>query len=213
MKISKLFNFLFLTKAVLAAVLHIALIGRFFLTVCFQASKMRIAVGSIGAQYCTTKESLIKSTESHESSNNVSIKETEGSLKALKLLSKNYLNAIWIQSDIINEVMQNPSKYQDISLDGLCVSFRLYKEAIHIFVKKDSSINSIANLRGKRVSVGTVESGVCQNALLAKLSTIKTSAYINNIKYLSEHVSLGFHEGAVEFSASKGISVQDPDGK
>ena len=323
-------------KALLFFALALILVLSLCLVACQKFNQTKIGVGSVGAQYYTTTQNLEKASKGKDGFSKVEITETEGSLSTLKLLSKNYLSAAWVQSDVLQTVKSYPEYFPDVSLDGLCAVFKLYEEPVHIAVRKSANINSVSDLRGKRVNLGSLDSGTYSNArevldaynltekdmqssnqsvsdsvvsfingeldcifvtegipsytvsnladsadikfisldeqsisrilsrsncysaitipansykgqteavrtlaaqaLLVtrndtsneqvkelfnsiyssefqKLEPLKAQAYNNNVKFLSEHVSIGFHQAAVDYFASQGISVQGQDGK
>ncbi|MBQ9391077.1 MAG: TAXI family TRAP transporter solute-binding subunit [Lachnospiraceae bacterium] len=83
----------------------------------------------------------------------ITLKSTAGSEANLRLLDKGFVDAAIVQSDSVDITSMNCA-----ALTGL------YTEAVQLVVRNDMGINSINDLRGKRVSVGDAESGVVRNA-------------------------------------------------
>lgn len=83
----------------------------------------------------------------------ISLKSTAGSEANLRLLDKGFVDAAIVQSDSVDITSMNCA-----ALTGL------YTEAVQLVARNDVGINSINDLRGKRVSVGESESGVVRNS-------------------------------------------------
>lgn len=114
---------------------------------CSTKSNVRLGTGNEGGTYYVYGEKL------EDYASNITIKTTAGSEANLRLLDKGYIDAAIAQSDSI-----------DISTINCSAVTGLYTEAVQIIVRKDSGINSVEGLRGKRVSIGEEESGVIRNA-------------------------------------------------
>ena len=114
---------------------------------CSTKSSIRLGTGNEGGTYYMYGEKL------EDYASNITIKTTAGSEANLRLLDKGYIDAAIAQSDSI-----------DISTINCSAVTGLYTEAVQLIVRKDSGIESVDGLRGKRVSIGEEESGVIRNA-------------------------------------------------
>lgn len=99
------------------------------------------------------------------------------------------------QMDLVNDayertgIFENDKKYQ-----GYSAIASLYTEACQIVVPADSSIHSIEDLEGKKVSIGEEESGTEQNAIQI------LSAYGLNEKLVDE-VNLDYTNAAKKLNS------------
>lgn len=93
------------------------------------------------------------------------IKNTAGSAANLRLLSEGYFDLAIAQEDIANDAYNGTGTFEKMgSYRGYSAVAELYTEAVQIVVNKDSKIQSIEDLRGKKISLGETESGSEQNA-------------------------------------------------
>lgn len=94
------------------------------------------------------------------------IKNTAGSAANLRLLSEGYFDLAIAQEDIANDAFNGSGTFEKIgAYKGYSAVAELYTEAVQIVVRKDSEINSVDDLKGKKVNIGEKESGSEQNAL------------------------------------------------
>ncbi len=136
---------------------------------------IRLGTGGKGGMYYNYGEAL------SDIDSAISLKSTAGSSANLRLLDKGFVDAAIVQSDSIDISSMNCS-----ALTGL------YTEAVQLVVRTDSGINSINDLRGKRVSLGEEESGVVRNAHQLLLTAGMTIDDINavNLSFANEKEAL-----------------------
>lgn len=95
------------------------------------------------------------------------IQTTTGSIANVKLLADDVVELAIIQNDIASyavngsEMFKGENKYKFDKLRGLAT---LYPESCQCVTTADSGINSISDLRGKKVAVGAQDSGAEANA-------------------------------------------------
>ncbi len=94
----------------------------------------------------------------------VTVKETTGSEANLLLLESSMADLAIVQSDTLQYAAVGEGSFEGRVLSGYSAVGGLYTEACQIVVTKASGINSIADLAGKRVSIGAEDSGVTRNA-------------------------------------------------
>ena len=87
----------------------------------------------------------------------IRVKETEGSLANLRLIQQGYLDVAIVQSDVLYN-----AKDEGGERNFGAVTF-LYIETVQVVVRKDSGIESIADLKGKKVGIGKEESAIPKN--------------------------------------------------
>lgn len=94
----------------------------------------------------------------------VEVRSTTGSAANLRLLENDLLDLAIVQSDTLQAAAAGEGDFAEGALSGFSAVAGLYTEACQIVVTESSGITSVAELAGKRVSVGAEESGVTQNA-------------------------------------------------
>lgn len=80
---------------------------------------------------------------------------TGGSAANIRLISQGFLDIAMVQSNFLTDTEQK----------GFHVVTGLYAESCHIVVSASSSIKDVKDLRGKKISMGELESGVRANAI------------------------------------------------
>ena len=88
----------------------------------------------------------------------VTAQSTGGSVENLKLINNGEVDLALVQNDISSFAMTGTEVFQE-KLDGFYAIAALYPEVIQLVVKADSDINSLADLKGTKVSVGAAGSG------------------------------------------------------
>ena len=114
-----------------------------------------MGAGGTGGTYYSFGNSL-KQLASQAYSLDINVKTTAGSDANLRLIDGGFLNLAIVQSDSLYRT--------DQSLMNFAAVAGLYTEVCQIVVPESSSIETIYNLIGKKVSVGEHESGVLKNA-------------------------------------------------
>lgn len=90
---------------------------------------------------------------------------TGASAENVRLLRDKQADIAFIQNDIAEYAVNGTAMFeQDGKIEAFQALGALYDETIQIVVSADSNINSVADLKGKRVSVGAPGSGTEMNA-------------------------------------------------
>lgn len=96
-----------------------------------------------------------------------SAQTTQGSVQNVELVADKTLESGLCQSDVAFWAYSGSGMYSGGKpFDGLRAIANLYQESLHIVVRADSAINAIADLRGKRISLGGRGSGTRATAVL-----------------------------------------------
>lgn len=123
-----------------------------------------IGTATINGTYYPVGNSIAR-TLSKNLKNLVFIAEpTEGSVANVEYLRKNQIDLALMQSDIAWQAAKGVGTFVDNSFKELRVLSSLYSEVVQIVVKSSSSIKTIADLKGCKISVGSKESGSAVNA-------------------------------------------------
>lgn len=90
---------------------------------------------------------------------------TPGSVANVNFLRKKQIELALIQSDVAWMAYQGTVIFNGNPFKDLRVLASLYSEKVQIVVRADSGINTLDDLRGKRISVGEIESGSAAGAI------------------------------------------------
>lgn len=118
--------------------------------------ELRFGTGGTGGTYYAFGSALAPQLQ-NDTGSAVEVKVTTGSEANLRLLQTGMVDLAIVQSD----ALQYASKEDGTGCSAVA---SLYTEACQIVVTKASGITSVAELAGKRVSIGELESGVTRNA-------------------------------------------------
>lgn len=127
------------------------------------ADTLRFGTGGTGGIYYAYGNAL-KPVLKEAADRDVEVRSTTGSEGNLRLLQSGMLHLAIVQSDTLKDAEAGEESFSDGALSGYSAVAGLYTEACQIVVSKSSGITSIADLKGKRVSVGEEDSGVTRNA-------------------------------------------------
>jgi len=89
---------------------------------------------------------------------------TGASVENMRLLSDEQVDLAFTQTDIAEYASKGTEMFQGKPVKNLKAISSMYNETVQIVTTEDSGINSVADLKGKRVSVGAPGSGVEANA-------------------------------------------------
>ena len=125
----------------------------------------RFGTGGTGGMYYAYGSELAKLIQNEDAKHALDVKTTAGSAANLRLLREKFLDIAIVQSDTLSNAINGRGVFAAAGPGaGYAAVAGLYTEACQIIVAKDSGINDVSELVGKRVSVGERESGVLQNA-------------------------------------------------
>ena len=95
---------------------------------------------------------------------NVTAQATGASAENLRLINKGEAEFATVQNDVMDYAYNGTALFAGETLENIRTIGTLYPEVVQIAVSKESGIKSIADFRGKRISVGDAGSGVEFNA-------------------------------------------------
>lgn len=96
---------------------------------------------------------------------NITVQSTGASKENVMLLSKDEAEFAIIQNDVLDYAYNGTGLFKDGKIEGFATVASIYAEVCQIVVASNSGINTVADLKGKRVSIGDAGSGVEANAL------------------------------------------------
>jgi len=123
-----------------------------------------IATGSKAGVYYPIGEALGMILKQRYPEVNLKVIETAGSIENIQLLKDGKVDMALVQNDIAfyaseGEAMFNGQKVTNVS--GIAT---LFPEVVQIVVRKETGIKSLADLAGRKISVGSRDSGTYYNA-------------------------------------------------
>lgn len=159
----------------------------------------RFGTGGTGGMYYDYGTELAKLIQTDGKGHALDVKKTAGSAANLRLLREKFLDLAIVQSDTLSNAVNGRGIFTATGSGfGYAAVAGLYTEACQIIVAKDSDIMSVADLVGKKVSVGERESGVLQNAEQILMSHGLTFDMIE-INYLSfTDAALALEKGQID---------------
>lgn len=89
---------------------------------------------------------------------------TQGSVENIELIGRDQIESGFCQADIAFAAYRGLGPFAGAPMPNLRAIASLYREAAHIVVRADSRIRSVADLKGKTVSVGEARSGTLVDA-------------------------------------------------
>jgi len=155
---------------------------------------------------------------------NASAQSTGASAENMRLIKNGEVDLAFTQSDIADYASKGTVMFQeDGAIENIKAVASLYNETVQVIVAKDSPIKSIADLKGKRVSVGAPGSGTEANAMqllevygltfddLGKVDRLafgESASFIQDGTLDAAFVTAGTPTSAVnELAATKGVRV------
>lgn len=95
---------------------------------------------------------------------NVTAQATGASAENLRLISKGEAEFAIVQNDVMDYAYNGTDMFAGAKLDNIATIGTLYPEVVQIAASKASGIKTVADMKGKRVSIGDAGSGVEFNA-------------------------------------------------
>ncbi len=92
---------------------------------------------------------------------------SQGSVENVELMSKHQLEAALVQAEVASWALNGTGVFKNRSaVPNLRAIGAVFPESIHLVVPRDSPINSLRDLKGKRVGLGEKESGTLADVRL-----------------------------------------------
>lgn len=95
---------------------------------------------------------------------NITVNSTGASKENISLISKGEAEYAIVQNDVADYASKGIELF-DSKVEGFNTVASIYPEVVQVVVASDSGINSISDLKGKKVSIGDAGSGVEANAI------------------------------------------------
>lgn len=154
----------------LSIILAIILVMATTLTACSNenapsATNLALVTGGTSGTYYPYGGSMAQIWNDNIDNMNVSPQSTGASAENLKLISTGEADLGIVQNDVMDYAFNGTEIFEGQKLEGFSAIATLYPEVVQIVCKPNAGINSIADLKGKTVSIGDAGSGVEFNAI------------------------------------------------
>ena len=123
-----------------------------------------LATGGTGGTYYPFGGAIANIWNTKIENMNVTAQATGASAENLRLINKGEAEYAIVQNDVMDYAYNGKGLFAGEQLENIMTIGTLYPEVVQIAVSKDSGIKSVADFRGKRISVGDAGSGVEFNA-------------------------------------------------
>lgn len=147
----------------------------------------------------------IENTVNKDAGFNVTVNSTGASKENIMLVSKGEADFAIVQNDVTDYSAKGEVLF-DAPVGGVATVASIYPEIVQVVAAADGGINSIADLKGKRVSIGDAGSGVEANALqvLAAYGLSTDDISVNRLSF--KESGNAFKDGAVDaFFVTAGV--------
>ena len=129
-----------------------------------QKTNLILATGGTSGTYYPFGGSMAQIFNTKIDNMNVTAQATGASVENLKLISKKEAELAIVQNDMTDYAYVGTEAFKDAKVENVRVIANLYPEVIQIVASADSEINTLADIKGKKFSVGAPGSGVEANA-------------------------------------------------
>ena len=123
-----------------------------------------LATGGTGGTYYPFGGAIANIWNTKIENMNVTAQATGASAENLRLINKGEAEYAIVQNDVMDYAYNGTDLFAGEKLANIMTIGTLYPEVVQIAVSKDSGIKSIADFKGKPISVGDAGSGVEFNA-------------------------------------------------
>ncbi len=186
------------------------------LAISFASAQQRfvtIATGGTAGTYFPLGGALAEIWNKNIKNLNANATVTGASMANVALLANKEVDIIFIQNDVSYYALTGTELFKDKKLEDIRGMASLYNETVQIVALADSGIKTIADLRGKRVSVGAAGSGVEVNTRQVLEAAGMTYADIK-VQYLSfaesaSNLKDGNIDAAFQTAGSPTAAIQD----
>ncbi len=123
-----------------------------------------MATGGTAGTYYPFGGAIAQILNSNISGMNMTAQATGASKENLRLIEKGDAEFALVQNDVMDYALKGIEIFKDEKLKNFATIATLYPEVIQIVVNPNSKINTVADMKGKKISVGAAGSGVEANA-------------------------------------------------
>lgn len=157
-----------------------------------------VASGPEGGEYHPIGEAIVARTRKLDAKVKARNLETQGSVENARLIGRREADYALIQSNVAAMAVAGEGPFaQGGAIPSLRALGSLFPEPVHVVVAARSPLRMIADLRGKRVAIGTAESGTRADAVAV------LAAHGLEMKSLGEVRELGLEDAAAQLRGGR----------
>ena len=127
----------------------------------FSSQFITIGTGGVTGTYYPTGGAICRFVNQYKKESKIrcSVESTDGSLYNLNTLKNGELDFGIVQSDIVYQASKGEGAFKDAKFPKLRSVIAIYPELLTLVTKKDSNINKLLDIKGKRINLGYSGSG------------------------------------------------------
>ena len=127
----------------------------------FSSEFITIGTGSVTGIYYATGGAICRLVNKYKNDSSIrcSIESTEGSLYNLISVNNKDLDFAIVQSDILYQASHNKNNFQKGSYSKVKPVISIYPELLTLVTNKNANINTIMDIKDKRINLGSSGSG------------------------------------------------------
>ena len=127
----------------------------------FSAEFITIGTGGVTGTYYPTGGAICRQVNKMKKETKIrcSVESTGGSVYNINTIKNGELDFGIAQSDTVYQASQGIGKFEDKKVEKLKSVMAIYPELLALVTRKDANINSIADVKGKRINLGNPGSG------------------------------------------------------
>jgi hypothetical protein len=129
-----------------------------------EKANLIIATGGTSGTYYPFGGAMAQIWNTNVKGMNVTAQATGASKENIRLVGKGEAELAIVQNDVMDYAMKGIELFNGEKVETFSTIATLYPEIVQIVVARDSAINSVADMKGKSISVGDAGSGVEANA-------------------------------------------------
>lgn len=133
---------------------------------------------------------------SDETDLRASAMSSAGSVENVSLLRNGEANMAFVQIDVAQNAIAGRNQFEGNKFDGMAMLTPLFSSADHILVAKDSGIETLADLKGKRIAAGRPGSGTLLSTE-AVLKSVGLTLDDVQVEYLGQSEAIGALQNGV----------------
>lgn len=127
-------------------------------------TQFTVATGSKSGVYYPIGEALDSILKQAHPNHGFMVLETAGSIENIKLLTEGKADLALVQNDIAYYAANGEAMFAGQKVTGLAGIATLFPEVVQIIVRKETGIATLSDLEGKKIAVGSKNSGTYYNA-------------------------------------------------
>ncbi|HCM28021.1 MAG: C4-dicarboxylate ABC transporter substrate-binding protein [Treponema sp. GWB1_62_6] len=127
-------------------------------------SNLILATGGTSGTYYPFGGAMAQIWNKSIANMNVTAQSTGASKENIRLVGRGEADLAMVQNDVMDYAFKGIELFAGEKVEGFRTIAVLYPEFVQIVVSPSSGINSVADMKGKRISVGDAGSGVEANA-------------------------------------------------